>query len=72
METDNLDIIHHWHLSHTSKLRRNMLSSSELMFAGLAVNSGEPISFDGIHDFSINSNKFFNKLLVKSRQYMIK
>lgn len=27
---------------------------SELMFAGLAVNSGEPISFDGIHDFSIN------------------
>ena len=27
---------------------------SELMFAGLAVNSGKPLSFDGIHDFSIN------------------
>ncbi len=27
---------------------------SELMFAGLAVNSGKPLSFDGIRDFSIN------------------
>jgi hypothetical protein len=27
---------------------------SELMFSGLAVNFGKPLSFDGIHDFSIN------------------
>jgi hypothetical protein len=25
------------------------------MFAGLSVNAGKPLSFDGIHDFSINN-----------------
>ena len=39
----------------TSKLKiRNDIDDcvSELMFGGLALNSGKPISFDGIHDFS--------------------
>lgn len=42
----------------TSKLEkmRNDIDDcvSELMFAGLGVNSGKPLSFDGIHDLSID------------------